>query len=218
MLSGDSGAPNTMRSRQAAPRCYRNNSGESTLWSCKSWWAAIQSNTPPETPSGRWLKCQTWTSLSNCIVITQYLWLALAKQIWRKLQGCWGLTCAALASAGIQTLYCVRNSTCGTAAASTRKAWSINEFLLALTNKNEEFESNPNWLILDSNDTGLNFSMTDINARFDDFDASCSLHPREIWVFAAAFNREQSWTFTVYNLDFHRCEMPFRPIASDWFL
>ena len=52
-----------------------------------------------------------------------------------KLQACWGLTCAAFASAGIQTLYCVRNSTCGTPAASTRKAWRIKEFLLALTNK-----------------------------------------------------------------------------------
>ena len=41
----------------------------------------------------------------------------------------------------------------------------------------EEFESNPNWLILDANDTGLNFSMNDISARFDDFDASCSLPP-----------------------------------------
>jgi len=58
-----------------------------------------------------------------------------AKQIWSKLQACWGLTCAALASAGILTLYCVRNSTWGTPAASTRKAWSIKEFLLALTNK-----------------------------------------------------------------------------------
>ena len=34
-------------------------------------------------------------------------------------------------------------------------------------------------------------------------------------LFAAAFTREQSWTFTV-DLDFHRCEMPFRANASDW--
>lgn len=44
---------------------------------------------------------------------------------------CWGLTFAALASAGIQSLYSMRNSTCGTPAASTRRKWSIKECLLA---------------------------------------------------------------------------------------
>ena len=117
-----------MQSRQAAPCGCHKNSGESALWSCKPWWAAIQSNTPQETPSDKW---QTgW-------------WLVLAKQIWSKLQACWGLTCAALASAGIQTLYCVRNSTCGTPAASTRKAWSTKEFLLALTNKKKRVRVKP---------------------------------------------------------------------------
>ena len=44
-----------------------------------------------------------------------------------------GLTFAALASAGIQTLYSVRSSTCGTPAASARRAWSIKECLLVWT-------------------------------------------------------------------------------------
>ena len=65
-----------------------------------------------------------------------------------KFQACWGLTCAAFASAGIQTLYCVRNSTCGTPAASTRKAWSIKEFLLALTNKKRSSQIQSSRLII----------------------------------------------------------------------
>ena len=136
-----------------------------------------------------------------------------AKQIWSKLQACWGLTCAALPSAGIQTLYCVRNSTCGTAAASTRKACSINEFLLALTNKNEQFEWKPNWLILDS--------------KWYWAQPLYERHQREIWWFwcilqLAPMRSESLLEVSSVkkagrlDLDFHRCEMPCRADASDY--
>ena len=69
-----------------------------------------------------------------------------------------------------QTLYCVRNSTCGTPATSTRKAWSIKEFLLALRNKKRRVWVKPKLAYIGFKfDTGLNFSLTNITASFDFF-------------------------------------------------
>ena len=177
-----------------------------------------------------------------------------AKQIWSKLQACWGLTCAALASAGIQTLYCVRNSTWGTPAASTRKARSIKEFLLALTNKKKsssqtqivlysqrihvwhiyniyllyiwiEFVVNAaiNLPYFDSN--GIGFKWYWAQFLYD-------RHQFELWCFRCILQLASPWDLSlcccfqpwtkldVYSidLDFHRCEMPFRANASDCFL
>ena len=61
-------------------------------------------------------------------------------------------------------------------------------------NKQEEFESNPNWLILDSNDTGLNFSMRS-----------------ESLLLLSTVKKAGR-----LDLDFHRFEMPFRVDASDY--
>ncbi len=183
LLSGDSGAPGIMRWRQAAPSGCHKNSGESALWSCKSWSSAIQSNTPPETPSDKWQTGWWLVEKWKCQ-------LALAKQIWSKLQACWGSTCAALASAGIQTLYCVRNSTCGTPAASTRKAWSIKEFLLASTNKSSsETQIGLYWIQMILGSTFL--WPTSVRALMHL--AVCI--PVRSESFAGVFKREQSWTF-----------------------
>ena len=58
---------------------------------------------------------------------------------------------------------------------------------------------------------GLNFFMTDIRARFDDFDASCIPVRSESLLLLSPVEKAGR-----LYLDFHRCEMPFRVGASDY--
>ena len=55
--------------------------------------------------------------------------------------------------------------------------------------------------------------MNDISARFDDFDASCSLPPLRSESLLAVSSVKKAGRL---DLDFHRCEMPFRVDASDY--